>query len=114
MPIVKCSPKIDANQPMHCAKCQKVKPWDKATLDQIEAKLKKHNVFWPHLVIMHGYDLPCGDALDTTSRRKNHYALTLYVVATDAHGKKATKARVFATSAGYYVGMDRILNGTAF
>ncbi len=58
-------------------------------------------------------DYAVGD-VHTTSRRKNHYALTLYVVATDAHGKKATKARVFATSAGYYVGMDRILNGTAF
>lgn len=91
-----------------CEKCKEFRPWW-GTIAKIAAQLHAHGVTWPNFLIIHGKHLSCRNAPDA-----GRFDASLYVVATDAEGKDATGARVFATKARYYVGVNRILKGSAF
>ncbi|MBK9265319.1 MAG: hypothetical protein IPM54_36735 [Polyangiaceae bacterium] len=93
----------------NCAACQKRRPWD-PTIADVKEQLRSHGVTWPNFVIMHGNDLSCTEA----PKNSGKWNATLYVVATDMHGKKARAAKIFLNQSGYFIGLETVLDGTAF
>ncbi|MDI1444937.1 hypothetical protein [Polyangium sp. 6x1] len=91
-----------------CEKCKEFRPWW-GTIAKIAAQLHAHGVTWPNFLIIHGKHLSCRDAPDAGDLDR-----TVYVIATDEHGKEAKGQPIFTTKAGYYVGVNSILDGSAF
>lgn len=100
------SPNIDAAD---CAACANRRPWD-STISELEAKLRAHNVTWPHFMVMHGANKTCAGALASSGMQD----IGLYVVAVNESGQEARHAEVFARKDQHYVGIASILKETAF
>lgn len=92
-----------------CTTCANRRPWDQ-TIAAIEGQLRAHGVSWSDFVVMHGRDLSCAAAMDSSG----HKNAGLYVVATDAQANEVKSADVFARKDPHYVGVKAILAGTAF
>ena len=103
MPLEK-SDNIDRDD---CDTCRNRRPWGD-TLDAAQAALEAGGCGDDSFRIIHGGDRTCDAVAETRENRG------LYVVAIDGNGHEDREAAVFATQAGYYVGLQRLLNGTAF
>lgn len=106
---IRRSDNIGAKNCERCKNCRAGRSWDE-TIAELEKQLDAHGVTWPDFVIMHGKDLPCAEAQKSAGNKD----AGLFVVATNAHGKKTRKAGIFANKNGYYTGVKSILNGRAF
>lgn len=92
-----------------CATCARHEPWD-MTIARIEAQLRAHGVTWPDFVIIHGNYRSC----DAAKKASGRFDAGLYLVATDAQGKRSRTADLFDRKDPSYVGLKSIFNGTAF